>query len=296
MSPPNDLSESPVAKEYARRRDEYRVQLTALDRQGLLLANARLLTFAAFVVTLGLTWAGKIPEWGFWISGLSFLLFVVAAVTHDRILKREERTRILVEINARGLARLDGTWTEFTSRGDRFLEKGHAYANDLNIFGKASLFQLLDTTGTRLGEETLGGWLSKQSEIGRIQERHAAVAELAPMLDFREGVETEGKLVSKTKADSTKLLAWAESTPLLRHKKYFHALAFIFPPITCGLYVAGKLGLVNEATWYLPLVVQLAVVVATRDASMRVFEQVSSPGERFIRFEGMFALLEQVKW
>ena len=97
-------------------------------------------------------------------------------------MERSRRARLIYE---RGLARLSSTWADAGPDGARFLD-GHRFAHDLDLFGPGSLFQLLDTARTEIGEETLAAWLGNGAAIEEIRARQLAVAELTPKVDFRE--------------------------------------------------------------------------------------------------------------
>ena len=103
----------------------------------------------------------------------------------------------------RGMARLDFKWAVPVRYGARFLE-GHPFARDLDLFGPASLFQLLDTARTEAGEETLASWLASGAASSEVVSRQGAVGELKPKVDFREdlAVLAAGAPVGKTGADS----------------------------------------------------------------------------------------------
>ena len=103
------------------------------------------------------------------------------------MLQRFERARGAERVYLRGLDRLDGRWAGTGRDGAAFLE-GHPYARDLDLFGRGSLFELLNTTRTEAGEETLADWLRAPAPLDEVRARQAAVAELRPMLDFREDV------------------------------------------------------------------------------------------------------------
>ena len=63
-------------------------------------------------------------------------------------------------------SRLDDRWAGTGRDGATFLE-GHPYARDLDLFGPASLFELLNTTRTEIGELTLADWLRGPAPLGR---------------------------------------------------------------------------------------------------------------------------------
>ena len=82
-----------------------------------------------------------------------------------------------------------GRFQGYPSRGDRFVSDAHPYSSDLGIFGEASLFQLLDATHTRSGEDCLGKWLGEPSETSAVLARQEcrSRSRLTRMLARRAG-------------------------------------------------------------------------------------------------------------
>ena len=76
--------------------------------------------------------------------------------------------------------------------GDRFRDESHPYSDDLDLFGKGSLFQLLSTARTRPGEEMLASWLLARAPVEELRARQQAIDELRPMLDLREDLAVLG--------------------------------------------------------------------------------------------------------
>ena len=87
--------------------------------------------------------------------------FVALMAAHERLLRQLERQRRAQRFFDRGLARLRGEWAGDGETGERYLNTAHPYAPDLDLFGKASLFELLSTARTHIGEDTLAGWLQQ---------------------------------------------------------------------------------------------------------------------------------------
>src|SRR5688572_22279840 len=148
--------------------DVYSARLEAAERAYTLndaraarLANVRGIVFVLALGFLGLTAFKQLPAWGYAAATLSALLYVIAAVVHDRVLKVETQQRHIAELCRKSLARLEGGWHQFSERGDRFVDVAHLYTADLSIFGQGSLFQLLDESVTRSGENRLAEWLSQ---------------------------------------------------------------------------------------------------------------------------------------
>ncbi len=112
--------------------------------------------------------------------------FAVLMALHDQLLRRLELRRRAAAWLERGLARLHGKWAGTGERGERYLDPAHSYAQDLDLFGKGSLFELLSTARTRSGEDTLAAWLLAPADAATVRARQEAIAELRPRLDLRE--------------------------------------------------------------------------------------------------------------
>jgi hypothetical protein len=194
--------------EYVRRIARWRADVARGEFAHLLVSNSRLACAAAAAV---LAWLAFVSHrlsavWPV-VPAVAFLALVVV---HAGVLRRIERARRARQLYERGISRLDSTWAGAGPDGARFLD-GHPFARDLDLFGAASLFQLLDTARTEIGEETLAAWLGDGTGIREVRARQQAVAELTPKVDFREDLA-----VLAAEADVARtgpLAAWAAAPP-----------------------------------------------------------------------------------
>src|SRR4030095_6375703 len=145
-----------------------------------------------------------------WIVAAA-LAFGALATVHARVLQRVERGRRAAALYERGLDRVSGNWHGAGRPGGRFLD-GPPHARDLDLFGHASLFELLNAARTETGEETLAAWLGSTAALDEVLARQAAIIELRPNLDFREDVAV---LAAEGHIRRTGALAlWAQSEPV----------------------------------------------------------------------------------
>ena len=142
------------------------------------------------------------------------LAFVAVAIRHAFVLNARDRATRAVTFYERGLRRLDDTWPGTGETGERFRSEHHPYADDLDLFGKGSLFELLSSPRTATGESTLAGWLLDPARPEVIRDRQQAVQELQPKLDLREGLFVFGPDV-RAVVDTEALRAWARTPPRL---------------------------------------------------------------------------------
>jgi hypothetical protein len=150
------------------------------------------------------------------------------------------------------LARIEDRWAGSGESGERFNDPHHVYAADLDLFGNASLFQLLSTARTRMGEETLAQWLLSPSTVEVIGKRQAAIQELRDELDLREDLAVLGE-DARVGVHPDELVNWAESPEQLRRPW----MAWL-SPFLAGLAV---LGAIVWAVWDSSTLFVLVVIV-----------------------------------
>jgi hypothetical protein len=178
-----------------------------LDRLDARFAHARLGTVAGTVLIGIAAWRGVITVWWFL---LPVALFVWLMQRHDRVLRSRTDATRGIRFYERGLARLEDRWRGGGEPGERFRDDRHVYANDLDLFGTGSLFELLSLARTYTGEETLARWLTTAAEAAEVRARQEAVRELGPALDLREHLAIAGTEIRES-VRTGRLLEWAES-------------------------------------------------------------------------------------
>jgi hypothetical protein len=147
---------------------------------------------------------------------------------------------------------LNDRWAGAGETGERFLDPGHPYARDLDLFGQASLFEFLSSARTRAGEETLARWLMAPAHPEEVVARQAAVRELKARVKFRELLFSAGETV-RLGVHPEALSAWGEAAPVFAQRS-----VRILVSVLAALWI---LSLVAWAVWDLPVVAMLMTVL-----------------------------------
>ena len=153
------------AEQYTRRLADRRAAVQRLDVLDARTAAARLLTLIGGAATAVVVWRGGITGY---LLLVPLVVFGVLVVYHDRIFRARALAKRAIAFYDRGLARLADSWMGRGEPGDRFRDDEHLYANDLDLFGRGSLFELLSVARTRPGEETLARWLKDPAPAAEI--------------------------------------------------------------------------------------------------------------------------------
>jgi hypothetical protein len=228
---------NPLAEYQARLEDRRRVSELE-QKQFRRIGNARLAAGLAAVVVaffvFGEVW---ISVW--WLL-VPLTIFASLVVVHARVVERMERSKRAIQFYERGLARLEDRWMGTGDSGERFRDPGHVYAEDLDLFGKGSLFELLSTARTRAGEDTLARWLLGPASQDVVAERHLAVQELRSLLNLREDLAVLGATV-RSGLDPDAAARWSEAPEVLfpSGARYIAPLFGAAMVISFALYMAG---------------------------------------------------------
>jgi hypothetical protein len=250
-------------EEYRRREGMHRARAADAARREEMITRARLGVALVAVLIAGLAFgAGRLSPW--WLAAPA-AAFVTLLAIHARF----RRTRLRAERGAayyrRGLVRLDGQWAGSGRTGARFRDAHHPYAEDLDLFGEGSLYELLCEARTSVGEETLAAWLLAPSAPAVVRERQAAVQSLAPRLDLREDLAVLGEEVAAVVRPSAlaRLALAGGGAPGVRFR--------------LGMAAVSALTLAVAASWamgWTPLIVALAALAVQGGVEWRLRERV----------------------
>ena len=239
---------------YSQLLDERRSEIANRDERHRMLGYLKV---AAAALVAGALWMALVHIFSvFWVL-LPAALLAALSVFHEHLLRELGRRRRAERYFERALARLDGNWAGTGEAGERYLDAAHPYAQDLDVFGKGSLFELLSTARTHIGEDTLARWLLAPSNPETVRARHAAVNELRSRLDLREELAIVAE-EARTGVDPVSLAAWGETAPLMEGRGLragVFALTVIGIPggFALAAYVLHQFGLVAmsgaTATW-----------------------------------------------
>ena len=247
---------------YAARARRHAADRDAERRVSRSLSRWRLTTFLPALALL--VWASEsgIP-WAFVAAALLFATFGVLVVRHARVDARAAWFEALRVVNERCIARVERDWNTLPLGPVREI-KDHAYAEDLDILGRASLYQWLGPAATASGAQTLLRWLLGPADPGEIRRRQQAVDELAPRDEWRERLAAFGAVdAQSTQVPIGSFLRWAESTaPPLPAFTAIRIATYVLTASIWGLIALHALG-ITPALWPIPLLAGMILSFAT---------------------------------
>ena len=242
----------------------------------LVLAGAR--TFSPAALTAGL---------------VLLLVFLVLIVWHARVEQRVEWHDALRTVNLHALARIGRAWDRLPPAEDPPPGiEDHPYAQDLDLFGRASLLQWLGPAATAAGARTLQDWVLAPAPASEIANRQRAVAELSAAVEWREHFAAHGRLAAGVRrAELDAFLRWAESAgPFTRPTTLRLRVAVLAITATIWVLIALQAaGVAEAAYWLIPVVAGMILSFATAIHIHGEFNRALVVDQAFARYADLFA-------
>jgi len=233
---------------YSQQLEELKRAQAADQKRERLLGYAKLaIAFATVAAAIILLYYTRL----LWFLLIPAAAFAILEIAHAQRLQQIERRRRAIEFYELGIARIEDRWAGQGETGDRFLDPAHPYARDLDVFGRASLFELLCTARTRAGEEKLAEWLLKAAPPDEIAARQGAVGDLSGRVKLREELFCVGETV-RSGVHPDELARWGEQEPILKSGSIrvvttLLGLLWVAGMVGWGVWGLGALGLAISA-------------------------------------------------
>jgi hypothetical protein len=272
--------------EYARRLQLRREAVEFHERRHRRVGTLRLAAALVFFLVL---WFAP------WWAIVPLAVFVGMVIVHLRIAEAKRQAIKAVAFYEMGIARVEDRWIGKGQSTELMRDETHLYAADLDIFGKASLFELLCTARTRAGEETLAGWLAAPAGVAEILERQKGIQELRPRIDFREDLAIVGADIRPSMHLAT-MTNWGRgSSPLrIRWPRLVGGALTVFVLATLAAWsITGQAYWLS--TYYYGLVAQGAFLLYFRPRVDRILEVAEWPSKYLDMLSKMLSKIEREK-
>jgi hypothetical protein len=275
-------------QEYSTRLESRLETLSAKDLLHARIGNVKLVVVGAGVLLAYLSLSRDLLR-GHWLLVLMGI-YLTLALLHELVIRAKTRASTAADFYRRGIGRIEDRWVGTGQSGDRFRADEHVYAEDLDLFGKGSLFELLSTARLPMGETRLADWLRRPSPKSVVLARQELISEFRQKLDLRENLAITGEAL-RPRLDPESLVGWAEGPPNLPGKVW-RGLAFALAVAAVATVVVY---LKTSIIWPLILVLTFEGFLRwrLRKRTAAVVDGVSSNAEGLVLFSDILELLEK---
>jgi hypothetical protein len=181
--------------------------------------------------------------------------------------------------------------------GNGFADEKHPYTADLDIFGKASLFQLINRSATAPGNRLLAAWISDPASKDTILNRQESIKELSIKNDWKLDFQAKLLFANGANADQLKSLFAYLKLPLeLSGEKLLRFYIKVAPFLLLGSIIGG---------FFYPVFILVAIALAIFNSGVLVYKGsyiiksefiADKIGKTLSNYAHVFKTIEESQW
>lgn len=247
MTDPLEIYRQQIAK--------HNTELKKLEKRSSLFGWLRLMVMILFLTSLALIWTKGLLIFipiGLVSISLFFFLLTKHLTTNDKI----ENLKRLIDINETEINVLDHHFIDLPD-GEIYMPEHHEYANDLDIFGRASLFQYINRCTSEQGNKLFAYWLLNPASTETILERQEAVKELSQQFEWRQQLQSFGIAKPLQTRTEQHVDDWLEEPYQFINKTHWRILRFVLPAISISLLILLVIDIIGSNVFYPAITVML---------------------------------------
>lgn len=277
---------------YTQRHQQLQQQLDLLGRKKNILGWARFLVMAALIISVYFIINNGLP----WLAP-AFLLLVafVRLVFADLDNKNNiSHGQFLQQVNEAELKALNEHYFHFED-GAAHTPHDHLYANDLDLFGRASLFQFMNRTTSEMGSAHLAAWLLNPAAEQTIVQRQEAIKELSQLTGWRQELQAFGKekrIIIETK---NRLQTWIDAPPAFNPARW-KPLQWLLPAIMITVISLNIADILSDAVRNYFLLASAVFAYFISKKVIPVHYQVSRMAEELAVLSDSIRLIEKTQF
>jgi len=187
-------------------------RIDLLNRNSDKFSTVRLLVFAiGLIVSISGYFISNIAGWI--ITLISLAAFSLVVHFHNRLLEGMRKCHAYMKIKEENLARMKVDWENIPDPVINTPPQEMTTEKDLDLFGKNSLHNLIDTAISFEGSMLLRKWISNYiPDESEIRKRQNIISEMSGLEKFRDRFILKSRLISKKHLDCNRILSWIKNS------------------------------------------------------------------------------------
>ena len=187
-------------------------RIDLLSRNSDKFSTVRLLVFAiGLIVSISGYFISNIAGWI--MTLISLAAFSLVVHFHNRLLEGMRKCHAYMKIKEENLARMKVDWENIPDPVINTPPQEMTTEKDLDLFGKNSLHNLIDTAISFEGSMLLRKWISNYiPDESEIRKRQNIIREMSGLEKFRDRFILKSRLISKKHLDCNRILLWIKNS------------------------------------------------------------------------------------
>lgn len=281
---------NPLLTYYSDRIAEFKKQIEEQNSKFNKIFYSRILLFL-LAITLFILYYETLPLFAYSFSGLTVVLFLFL-LSKELVLKRKTTfLKNLIKVNEIEIQLLNKDFNGI-NEGAEFIDKQHHFISDLDIFGRKSVFQILNRTSTYTGRIKLAQWLTYPFlDKEKIISRQEAIKELATKAEWNHQFIALGFENKEKSTDKETINEW------LNEKNTFSNLFLqisrvILPILSVTSIVLYFIGIINETPFVLLFFIQLGIIGFYTKRINKIHDNLSRKFDSIEKYRQLISAIE----
>lgn len=218
-----------------------------------------------------------------WSAGIWYVIIVsiVLLIIFTRLLLADLKNKAaithtaqLININKDELKFLAGDYYGFPD-GSQHIPEGHLYANDLDIFGKASLFQYINRSTSEMGSHRLSAYLKDPADEDILLQRQIAIKELSADTHWRQHLQALAREKQILFTTNHRLEKWIRQKPAFSQFASWKWLRYLLPLIIISIVTLYIFDIVGSSIFYLSVLIFAVIAFQINKIVAPIHESLS---------------------
>lgn len=225
-------------------------------------------------------------------AGITVVLFLFLLSRELQLKRKTSFLKNLIKVNEIEIQLLKKDFTGI-NEGTEFIDKQHHFISDLDIFGRKSIFQILNRTSTYTGRTKLANWLTYPfMDKETILARQEAIKELSSKPEWNHEFIALGFQNKEKATDKEVIEEW------LNEKNTFSTLflkiaCVALPILSITSIVLYFIGLINETPFTLLFFIQLGIIGAYTKRINKIHDNLSRKFDSIEKYRQLISLIEK---
>ena len=224
-------------------------------------------------------------------AGITVVLFLFLLSLELQLKRKTSFLKNLIKVNEIEIQLIKKDFNGI-NEGIEFIDKQHHFISDLDIFGRKSIFQILNRTSTYTGRVKLADWLTNPFlDKKKIIQRQTAVKELSTKPEWNHEFIALGFQNKEQAKDKEVIEEW------LNEKNTFSNLflkisSILLPVLSVTSIVLYFTGIINETPFTLLFFTQLFIIGSYTKRINKIHDNLSRKFDSIEKYRQLIFLIE----
>lgn len=225
-------------------------------------------------------------------AAITVVLFLFLLSMELKLKRKTSFLKNLIKVNEIEIQLLKKDFNGI-NEGTEFIDKQHHFISDLDIFGRKSIFQILNRTSTYTGRIKLAQWLTYPfMDKETIVARQEAIKELSSKPEWNHEFIALGFQNKEQAKDKEVIEEW------LNEKNTFSNLflkisCVVLPILSVASIILFFIGKINETPFVLLFFIQLGIIGAYTKRINKIHDNLSRKFDSIEKYRQLISLIEK---